>query len=142
MIKLLFLSLFISSSGFAATLLMHKSDASGFVPPEFRFFKSCNIYREGYASIKIVRANRPTQYYTRYFSRPVNLYIQGLLRAARYGRIESVPAVCDAGSKLLYGYQNNWRFILDENKDCVSHYVNKSPATAYLKQRATAICTF
>lgn len=140
--KFIILFLFVSTSAFAHTLMLHKHVTSGNVLPQDSFVKDCKVYREGFAVIRTKSGTHRSHTHTHSISRQRVLTIRALLRVARNGTIETVGATCDGGDQILHGYYKGSEFILDVNEDCGEHKVNQSPATPVLAAQAEHICGF
>ena len=140
--KFIFLFLFVSSTSFAHTLMLHKHVTSGNVLPQDSFVKDCKVYREGFAVIRTKMGTRRTRVHSHNVSQRRVLLIRTLLRQAKDGTIATVGATCDGGDQMLHGYYRGDEFILDVNEDCGEHKVNQSPATPILASQAENICGF
>ncbi len=140
--KLILLTLFVSTTSFAHTLMLHKHVTSGNVQPEDSFTKDCKVYREGFAVIRKKMGTHRTRIHSHNVSQRRVLLIRTLLRQAKDGTIATVGATCDGGDQLLHGYYKGNEFILDVNEDCGEHKVNQSPATPFLASQTESICGF
>lgn len=139
--KLILLTL-ITAQSFAASPLLVRQIASGFVPPEYVFFKSCQIFDDGKVEVISHIRNEPETTTVSEISAQQVLLIDVFLEVAAQGKIESLPVACDAGTDIVNGYRNGKKIIVDEFQDCASHFINQSRTTASLKEWAITYCGF
>ena len=138
---LLALCLLLSYQAFASHML-EKHVRSGFIDPQFSFAYDCFLYANGAVVITKRNGTGAPHTVTHYVSRARRAEIGFLNQIASYGRIENLGVSCDGGDKLLYGYYKGSRFILDEDKDCAAHKINRSRATPRLKTLSRWYCGF
>ncbi len=142
MLKILLLTLIISTPTFAGTLILTKFVSSGYVQPEYSFVKDCKVFKEGHAQITQRVGQNPQTSKDIKVQIDKTFLIQALNLIAQKGKLKEEGTRCDAGIMLLDGYVGGEKVILDEDKDCESHYRNLSRATRYLKKLADSICGF
>jgi hypothetical protein len=127
---------------YAGTPLLVRETASGFVPPEYVFSKSCLISTDGRVEVTTRLRNEPPFTTVNEITAHDVLLIDVFLEVAAVGAIESLPVVCDAGSDIVNGYRRGKKIIVDEFMDCSSHLLNTSRTTPVLKEWAMRFCGF
>jgi hypothetical protein len=140
--KYLFLAGLLTLRAYASAPLLVRETASGFVPPEYVFSKSCVIFSDGRVEVTSRLRNEPPYTTVSQINARDVLLIDVFLEVAAVGAIESLPVTCDAGSDIVNGLHRGKKIIVDEFQDCSSHFVNKSRTTSVLKEWAISFCGF
>lgn len=142
MFKILFFVSLFSVQAFAAAPLLEKHVTSGYTMPEHMFKYDCSITSDRRIVVTKRKGSHEPQTTISRLSWKALYTIKALARFASRGHITDLPVMCDAGSKLTYGYHYGMRFIVDEDRDCSSHKINESRSAAKLKSLATTYCGF
>lgn len=140
--KLILIFTLLSANAFAADPLLKKHTRSGLMIPENSFTRDCLIQTNGLVTITRREGINPPKTKKYYLSRIRMVGLKALVRIASRGKIVEAGVRCDAGDRLLYGFTHDQRFILDEERDCVSHKFNKSRAKPQLSSLAGRYCGF
>jgi hypothetical protein len=127
---------------YAGTPLLVRETASGFVPPEYVFSKSCVIFNDGRVEVTTRLRNEPACTTVSQISARDVLLIDVFLEVAAVGAIQSLPVTCDAGSDIVNGYRRGKKIVVDELRDCSSHLLNQGRTTPVLKEWAISFCGF
>ena len=140
--KYLVLAGLLTLRAYASAPLIVRETASGFVPPEYVFSKSCLISNDGRVEVTTHLRNEPPFTAVSEISARNVLLIDVFLEVAAVGEIQSLPVTCDAGSDIVNGYRRGKKIIVDEFMDCSSHLLNTSRTTQALKEWAVSFCGF